>query len=139
MLASRLPVLATPPLLLSALDEAIDAIARGDELLVTGGEAGAHVTRAVFAESSARDDGDLFLFEETDREFLLGATGRRDVGKRVETSARRVTLEPDLVEATYDEVAATVVLLAHFQHAVPTTLECFECRFLRDDRRTEHR
>ena len=32
-----------------------------------------------------------------------------------------------------------MVLFTHFEHAVPAVLERLECRFLRNDRGTEHR
>src|SRR5690606_40248767 len=95
----------------SLVDETLHAVAGGDELVVAGGEAGAHVTGAVDAEGGAGDDGDLLLFEQADGEFLFGEAGGLDAGEGVKRAAWRVAFEADLVEATHDEVAAAVVLL----------------------------
>jgi len=50
-----------------------------------------------------------------------------------------VAFESDLIEPAHNEVAATVVLIAHQFHRVFAAHERFDGGFLRDDGRTEHR
>src|SRR5207253_2952245 len=98
MLATRYSLLATSSVA-HATDEFFDPVARHDELLVAGGEAGADVALAVFAEGDARHHGDLLRRAQVGREVFLAQAGRGHVGKRVEAPARRVALEADFVEA----------------------------------------
>ena len=127
------------PLLPDFLDEAFDAVAGLDDLVVSGRETGADVAGAARAEGRAGDDGDFFLLKQADGELVFREAGGGDVGERVERAARQMAREAGGVEAAHDEVAAAVVLLAHAADVVPAVLQGFERAFLRDDGGAHHR
>src|SRR5688572_23374328 len=93
--------------------EALHPVARLDNLIVSGRKTCAHVATAVFAKRGSRHDGDFFLLQQSYGKILLAQTTRRHVGESIKTSARQMTFEADFVEATHDQIAAAVILLAH--------------------------
>jgi len=104
------------------LHKPLDAVAGDNELFVACGKARAHVSDAVVAESATGDDRHFLLGQQTGGKFLLGATGASDARERIETAARRMTLETDFVKPADHKIAAAMVLFTHFHaHASKTT------------------
>src|ERR1035437_8709720 len=104
------PRLSAATLLPLGLHKPLDAVAGLDQLLVTGGEAGADMTGAVGAERRAGHDGDLVLLQQADREVLFRESRHGDTGKRVKRAARRMAFQADFVEPAHHQVAAPVIL-----------------------------
>src|ERR1039458_1398377 len=88
----------------------LNAVARFDELLVTGGETRAAKALAVLAESRAGNDGHFLCLQQTDGEIFLVHARLTDVRERVERATRQVTLQADFVEAAHDEITAAMIL-----------------------------
>ena len=116
----------------------LDARGRFDELFVAGREAGTAEAFAVFTERRAGDDGDFFRLQQADGKIFFRHAGGTHVGKRVERAARQMAFQTDFIEPAHDEVAATMILVAHFLHAFLTVGEGFDGGFLADDRRAKH-